>query len=507
MSQNPALLQINTRTWISERSASLQRAATLADFTDDAIARVADDGYDWVWLLGVWQTGAAGREISLRQPEWQSEYRELLGDFAAADVVGSPFAVQEYVVSDKLGGPVSLARLRERLAARGLKLMLDFVPNHTAPDHRWVHEHPEYYIHGSEDDLSHDPRNYRRVEGRVLALGRDPYFPGWPDTLQLNYRHRGLREAMLDVMRSIAAQCDGIRCDMAMLVLPETITRTWGERSRPADSSPAQDEPFWPWAIQSVRAERPDFTFMAEAYWDLEWTLQQQGFDYTYDKRLYDRLHGQDGGAVRGHLHADDEYQRHSVRFIENHDEPRAAAAFSPGVHEAAAVLALLAPGMRFVHEGQSTGRRYRASNHLRRRAVEPVDREIESFYARLLSCARREEVRDGRWQLLEPRPAWEGNRTSEQFVAYSWKKNGQRLLVAVNYGPHRAQCYLRLPYSDLTGAAVELHDRMNPAIALTRRGDELIGGGLYLDVPAWQHHVFTMDVQSSGQEQAAGKS
>jgi hypothetical protein len=250
------------------------------------------------------------------------------------------------------------------------------------------------------------------------------------------------------------------------------------------------DESFWPHAIEAVRRHWPKFTFMAEAYWDLEWTLQHQGFDYTYDKRLYDRLRAGEAGAVRGHLRADDEYQRRSVRFLENHDEPRAAGVFGPREHKAAAVIALLAPGLRFVHEGQSTGRQFRASNHLRRRAVEPVDRELEGFYGRLFKVMQRPEAREGDWQLLEPRPAASGNASSAQFVAYAWHKDGKRLLVAVNYGAQRAQCFLPLPYSDLTGE-VELRDRLNPAISYQRHGEELQRRGLFLDVPPWRPHVF----------------
>ncbi|MGH7343588.1 MAG: alpha-amylase family glycosyl hydrolase, partial [Candidatus Rokuibacteriota bacterium] len=324
-----------------------------------------------MWLLGVWQTGDAGRAVSRRRPEWQAEYREALVDFRPADVSGSPFAVHEYLVHRDLGGPSALGRLLARLRARNVRLMLDFVPNHTALDHPWTREHPEFFVHGSEDDLRREPHNYLRVDTgtgpRVLAHGRDPNFPGWPDTLQLNYRHAGLREAMARLLGRIADECDGVRCDMAMLVRPDVIERTWGERSRPVDGSPAVDAPFWPGVIEQVRRRRPDFVFMAEVYWDLESALQQDGFDYTYDKRLYDLLRATDVEAIVAHLRADPEYQRRSVRFLENHDEPRAAATFPPDTHRAAAVLALLAPGLRLLHEGQLTGRRIRASNHLRR--------------------------------------------------------------------------------------------------------------------------------------------
>jgi Alpha amylase, catalytic domain len=494
-SRHPSLYQINTRVWLHELGVALGRPATLDDVADAALDQIAGDGFEWVWLLGVWQTGAAGRQVSRSRPEWQHEYRELLPDFTVDDVCGSPFAVTDYVVNRDFGGPSALERLRKRLAGRGLGLMLDFVPNHTALDHPWAREHPAFYVQGSEEDLAREPHNYVRVETRagprVLAHGRDPYFPGWPDTLQVNYRHRGFRDAMLAVLETIAGQCDGVRCDMAMLVLPDVIARTWGERARPADESLPVDDPFWPLAIDRIRRSRPGFVFMAEAYWDLEWTLQQQGFDYTYDKRLYDRLHLQDGPAARAHLLADPDYQRRSARFLENHDEPRAAAAFPPPVHRAAAVITLLIPGLRFVHEGQATGRRVRASNHLRRRVIEPVDRELAAFYERLLACTRRAETRDGDWRLLDRLPAWDGNPTWERFIAFSWDAPAGRLLVAVNYGPSPGQCYVRLPWGDLDGRTVALQDLMAPPLRYERDGADLGRRGLYLDMPAWGHHVF----------------
>jgi hypothetical protein len=410
-------------------------------------------------------------------------------------VCGSPFAIREYVVNRDFGGPPALERFRKRLADRGVKLMLDFVPNHTALDHPWAREHPEFYVTGTDADLAREPKNYIRIATRrgprVFAHGRDPYFPGWPDTLQVNYRHAGFRDAMLDVLDSISGQCDGVRCDMAMLVLPDVIERTWGDLARPVDGRAPVDEPFWPEAIQRVRRGRPGFVFMAEAYWDLEWALQQQGFDYTYDKRFYDRLHVQDGGAVRGHLQANPDYQRRSARFLENHDEPRAAAVFPPAVHRAAATLAFLVPGLRFIHEGQRSGRRLRASNHLRRRATEPVDHELQGYYARLLACMRRPEVRDGDWRLLDPTPAWDGNLTWELFVTFCWSSAGRHLLVTANYGPTQGQCYVRLPDQALAGRKIVLRDLMNPATVYERDGNDLIGRGLYLDLPAWGYHAF----------------
>lgn len=318
---------------MNELSRQLGRPATFQDIGDDFVDMLAVHGFDYLWPLGVWQTGRVGPAVSRSNPEWQREYRELLPDFTSFDVVGSPFAVCAYRVHEDFGGNRALAHLRERLKKRGIRLLLDFVPNHTARDHPWVTSHPEYYIGGDDSDLLREPHNFARAEtstaSRVLAYGRDPYFSGWPDTFQLNYRSNGCREAMIGELQTIATQCDGVRCDMAMLLLPDVISRTWGSRALPADSSTANDAPFWPEAISAVREKHSEFVFMAEVYWDREWDLQTQGFDYTYDKRLYDRLLGRDPGEIRGHLLADPEFQNKSVRFLENHDEPRASATFS----------------------------------------------------------------------------------------------------------------------------------------------------------------------------------
>ena len=492
----PSLYQINTRVWLRELSDRLGRSATLADIPDEFLDKIASLGFDYVWFLGLWQTGAAGRLVSLSHPEWLREFQVTLPDFTEADVSGSPFAITGYTLHRDFGREADLLGLKERLQTRGLKLIVDFVPNHTALDHPWVEEHPEFYVQGSAADLEREPHNYRRVEtdhgSLILAYGRDPYFPGWPDTFQLNYRHPALREAMTQVLLKLAEIADGVRCDMAMLVLPEVFQRTWGERSLPADGTPPVDEPFWPDAARRARIINHHFIFMAEVYWDLEWELMQQGFDYCYDKKLYDRLLAQDAAAVRGHLWADLTYQNRLARFLENHDEPRAAHDFSKPVHQAAAVITYLTPGLRFFHEGQLEGRRIKVSMHLGRRPEEPVDLVLQEFYRKLLDCLKRPEVRQGRWQLLELVPAWDGNSTWERFLAFAWEGEAEQcLLVTVNYGPTQGQCYVNLPSIDLREEKVMLQDLVGEA-RYERGGKDWINRGLYLDLPPWGFHVFT---------------
>lgn len=486
----PSLFQVNTRVTLTRLSKELGRTATLDDFPDAELDRLAAEGFDWVWFLGIWQTGAAGRQISLNNPEWLHEYHKLLPDFREEDVCGSCFAIREYTAHSDFGGNEALKRLRDRIHARGMRLLLDFVPNHMAPDHPWVQSHPHYFVHGTEDLLQREPQNYTRVstpQGEVvMAYGRDPYFAGWPDTLQLNYAEPRLQAAMVAELKKIASMCDGVRCDMAMLVLPDVFERTWGKRP----------QPFWAAAIDEVKKSNPGFLFMAEVYWDLEWTLQQEGFNYTYDKRLYDRLRDGHARPVRDHFRADLDFQFGSARFLENHDEPRAASTFEPAKHKAAAVLSFLCPGLRFIHQGQMEGWKKHIPVHLGRGPVELTDEDLHAFYLQILGVLRRHEVRNGDWRLLDCGPAWEGNWTWDCFIGFAWQNDdGEGLVVVVNFAPNQSQCYLNLPFEELSNKTVRLTDLMGPEV-YDRLGSRILSAGLYLDLPPWGYNVFDLAIQ-----------
>jgi glycosidase len=495
----PLLYQINTRVLLHERGAELGRPATLDDLSDELLDEVAGRGFTWVWLLGIWQTGAAGQRLARANAVLRAELLQVLPDVQDQDVVSSPFAVTAYQVHEDFGGDAALERLRRRLARRGLRLLLDFVPNHLATDHPWVASHPEYFVSGTEEDLAREPRNYLRVDTRrgpmILAHGRDPHYDGWSDTVQLDHFHPGLRQAQLGVLQQIADRCDGVRCDMAMLLQPEVFQRTWGGRSHRAAEVPASAmAPFWPEAIAATRRHHPGFVFLAEVYWDLEWELQQAGFDYTYDKVLYDRLRGVAAVPVRDHLCAALSFQERSLRFLENHDEARAAAAFAPDVHRAAAVIAYLTPGLRLFQEGQREGRRHRVPMQLARRPAEPVDPSAVQFYDRLLGALTRPEVRQGSWRLRDAGPAWSENRSHLQLVAMTWALGDRRLLAAVNYGPSAAQGYLLLDWLDGADRPVLLRGLLDE-VSYQRTSAALSTAGLYLDLPPWGYHLFEVTV------------
>jgi len=359
-----------------------------------------------------------------------------------------------------------------------------------ALDHGWVDSHPEFFIRGTSADLERAPCDWVKMpSGLILAHGRDPNYSGWIDTLQLNYFEPALQEAMLGELISIATRADGVRCDMAMLLEPEVFERTW---CRVPGYEAHRALPFWERAIQKVRSEHPTFTFMAEVYWNYEHQLQLLGFDYTYDKVLYDRLIDQSGREVRHHLYAEMAFQERSARFLENHDEPRIASVLPFEVHRAAAAITFFVPGLRFFHQGQFDGYKIRIPVHLRRGPSEQTNEEIQAFYDCLLPLIHDRAALEGRWFLLECTPAWAGNNSNDDFVCQLIRGESHDLLVAVNYAPHQAQCFVQLPGDLLKGTDIAFEDRLSDA-KYTRSSHDLDARGLYLDVPKWHVHIFEL--------------
>lgn len=496
----PLLYEVAARPWLARLSARAGRRVTLGDVPDEEIERIAGSGFDILWPMGVWRTGRDAERIANQQGWLLDRWRAAFPGGDPPELVASPYAIREYLVADDLGGEAGLARLRARLDRAGVRLVLDFVAHDTATDAPWLRDRPDSYVTGDESQRAADPHGYldEPIPGsaRWIAHGRDPNFPPWTDTVALELRNPAVRRALTEVLLRIAERCDGIRADMAMLSLEDVFRRTWEGRSVPPRSSgevggPDQATEFWASAIARVRAARPDFLFIGEAYWDLGWRLQQLGFDATYDKTFRDRLVAGDGRGLAAHLHADPEFQRRSVRFLENHDEARAAAELPPERHRAGAVLAATVPGTFLIHDGQIEGARFRSPVQFARRPDEPVDEAIRAFYGRLLGALTGSRLRDGTPVRLEPEAAWPGNPTHEPFVAHLWAgPDDRRHLGVVNLGETAGQCRLRIVEPALAGRIVELEDLLGGA-RYERSGDELAGAGLYLDMPAWGHHLF----------------
>jgi glycosidase len=477
----PTLYEINTWVWLAELTAKTGARVDLRSVPNAEWDAIAALGFDAVWFMGVWERSPAGIAIANKNPNLLADFHRALPDFRPEDNVGSPYCVRRYIVDQHLGGREGLAIARRELARRGMRLLLDLVPNHVAPDHPWASEHPEYFIQGTADDLRSDPSSYILVGQTICACGKDPYFPAWPDVLQLNAFQPGLRRAVVETVSDIASQCDGVRCDMSMLMLNTIFERTWGSR---AGQRPATE--YWGEVIPAVKKAHPAFLFIAEAYWDLEWELQQKGFDFCYDKRLYDRLERDNAETVRLHLCADLVYQEKLLRFIENHDEPRAAAAFAPAKESAAAVTTSTLPGARMFHEGQFEGRKVRLPVFLARRPEESVNTELRAFYRKLLAATNSPVFRDGQWSLCE-RTGWADNQSCQNIVAWQWRKNDERYLIVVNLSDVAAQAEVKIGWDDIAGKTWQLADLLSGA-EFERSGDEA-ASGLNVDLGPWNCH------------------
>ncbi|TPG34951.1 alpha-amylase [Mycobacterium hodleri] len=471
--RHPFIYEINTWPWVTGLSASAGTPVDLSTVPDEHWDAIADFGFDAVWLMGVWQRSPAGAAVALANRDLVAECLAALPDWTPQDVVGSPFCIRNYEVDEYLGGRAGLAAARSALAGRGLALILDFVPNHVAPDHPWTSKHPEYFVSGTSAELVADPESFMDVNGTVLANGRDPNFPAWSDVLQLNAFSRGLRHEIADTLRDVASQCDGVRCDMAMLVMNDVFARTWGDRV----GDPPEGE-YWPEAIDAVRQDHPDFRFIAESYWDREWPLQQQGFDFCYDKGLYDRLVTGDAAAVRDHLRADADFQSRLLRFVENHDESRAAAILDPARQEAVTLATLTQTGARLVHHGQLTGARVRLPVFLGRHPREDIDHELASFHRALLKALCDSTFRAGTWMLCE----------TVELVSWCWDGD-HRWLIVVNLSAEHVADHVRVPWNDVTDGVHRLVDPIT-GVEWVRSGRE-VRDGLYVELGPWQWHLF----------------
>ncbi|HQG30786.1 MAG TPA: alpha-amylase family glycosyl hydrolase [Deltaproteobacteria bacterium] len=487
---NPHLLEINAFAFMSRMREKYGRGLSLGTIPANEWQEVASQGFSSVWLMGVWERSFESRECALKDERLRKAYDTALPGWTDEDVKGSPYAVHSYTVDSFLGSGQDLLALKSTLNGLGMGLILDFVPNHLAIDHPWTASSPEMFIEGGPKDLEQDPPLFFRSEsGRILAHGRDPYFPAWRDTVQVNPFSPSGRRALINELIRIADCADGVRCDMAMLVLNEVFAKTWGAY---LEETPLPEKEFWTEAISEVKALHPSFTFMAEAYWDLEYRLQQLGFDYTYDKRLYDLMLHADVREIRAHLHGDECYQKRCIRFIENHDERRAVDAFGRDRSCAAAVVMATAPGLHLFHDGQLEGAEIHLPIQLARRGEERADPSIRDFYDRLLAFAAGGPFTTGSWRHLDVRPAWSEDISWTNLLAWIRHGEGTTKLVCVNYSDSPSQGRLRIVPELIQAGPLAFRDRLTDEVYI-RTTDEILSEGLYVELGPWKSHLFDL--------------
>ncbi|HXQ24985.1 MAG TPA: alpha-amylase family glycosyl hydrolase [Candidatus Acidoferrales bacterium] len=482
---HPHLYEINTWAWLEKLSVRLGRLIKLADVPDAEWDAIAQRGFDIVWLMGVWGHSAEARRIELADPANRPLFDRVLPGWTPEDVIGSPYSIAQYVPDPRIGTWDSLDRVREKLRARGMALFLDFVGNHTALDHPWTREHPEYYVQGTQEDFQKDPASFHRIDtpkGPVfLALGKDPYFPPWDDVAQLNHFSPGMRAALLAELQTIAAHCDGMRCDMAMLQFNDIFERVWNHRLQGADSPHTE---FW----HDAHAAVPGLILLAEAYWDTEQRLLDLGFSFVYDKGLYDAVRYQNFTELHARLAEGVGYQRHLARFLENHDEDRCATAFGPERLASVGTLMGTLPGMRFYQEGEIEGAKTHLPIALRRIAAEPPDPASAAFFEKILRITEADVFHNGRWNLLPVNP--EGDDTSSHFVIYEWRSEKSWKVISVNLAGSASQGRVQFGDRPLPAKEYAFYDELND-VRYVRSADELHSPGLFVRREAFEAHLF----------------
>ena len=375
------LYEMHTATWLYRLSQEAGAIITLATVPDAEIKRIASYNIDAVWLMGVWTRSPRAAQLSKQDANFVSSYRSLLSDFTPHDIIGSAYAIRSYEVDERFGGEAALLLFRARLAAYGIKLILDFVPNHSALDSPWLDENPEFYFYGNDEEYVRNPHRFDHAKNRIVVKGSDPTLAPWPDVAQLNAFSQSYRQASIRTLNYIATICDGVRCDMAMLMLNRIFSDSW----RDYVSATPVDE-YWKIVINAVRYAAPDFIFLAESYWDTESELLALGFDYCYDKKLYDFIVAGDYAAAKNHIENTNEIRQKLITFLENHDEPRIANILSMSEHARALRFLRPLPGLHLWYDGQFCGFKHQASVHLRRSASEKCNKSIAHMYKEILS-------------------------------------------------------------------------------------------------------------------------
>ena len=477
------LYEINTLVWLGELSRKYGKPINLGNVPTREWDKLKKLGFDYVWLMGIWRRSKIGRTIAREAEELRKAYAGALPDWSPEDVAGSPYSVAAYQPDDHIGDWDDLDKARGQLERRGVGLILDFIPNHTGIDFSWAKKYPDRYVTGTEEEYQSDPSLYVPITTRgrtvYIAKGRDPFFPPWHDTLQLNLFNAGTRAALTRIVKDLSTRCHGLRCDVAMLVLNEIFSKTRGNYLK----NPEPVTEFW----GDLIAGTGNLLWIAEAYWDTEWKLQQLGFDFVYDKRLYDRLRHSSAHDLSLHLLGDFNFQSKLVRFLENHDEPRSADVFERKRLEAAIVLIATLPGMKMYHYGQLEGRRRKLPVQLTRVTAEEPDENLEHYYQKVLKISRQPAFSEGQWELLEPRS--EGDNTHSNIVAYRWKAAGRAKIVTVNFGPNWSQARIPLKV-DLPGDTFDMTDELNGQ-KYCRSGAETEVPGLHVLLDGYRAHVF----------------
>ena len=487
--KNLRIYEVNTRVWIKQFGEDTK----LSTVPDDFINTLQLWGIDALWLMGIWKNNPEAVQKYCFEPSLVSAYNKSLPDWQTKDVIGSPYSIDKYEVNPNLGNREDLLELKKRLNDAGIKLILDFVPNHFSSYSELLETNPEIFLPADQALFKSDSYTFFQSpfdKQKYFTHGRDPLFPPWKDTVQINYFIKDARKYLIQTLKEITEVCDGVRCDMAMLPLNNVFYNTWiGVLKKYGIEKPSEE--FWKEAISFIKNKHKEFIFIAEAYWDLEWELQKLGFDFTYDKRLTDKLSTADLRTVKDHLKADEEFQLKSVRFLENHDEERAAANFGKDRSLSAATIISTIPGMVLYYDGQFEGKKIKLPVQLGRFPLEKSDKKINNYYEKLLQITKQEIFRKGKWQMLDCIPVSPNDYSNENLFIWEWSYNQIKKIVIVNYSENTARCRIKLDISS-NMKTIDLFDELNN-VTYSRQISEMREIGLYIELKSFKSHIFSI--------------
>jgi glycosidase len=485
----PRLLEINARVWIKR----FGKNASLSSISDEQINTWKQMGIDLIWLMGVWATNKDVISEYCFEPELISAYNNALKDWQTDDVIGSPYSIDRYEINPLIGTKEELLAFKSKLNENGIKLILDFVSNHFSAKSSLIWSNKEIFLFADEYIFKNDPYTFYPSPANpkeFLAHGRDPLFPPWKDTAQVNFYSEDARKYLISILIDLTYLCDGVRCDMAMLPLNNIFFNTWiGVIKKHGYERPEKE--FWEEAIAEVKKNRSDFIFIAETYWDLEWQLQNLGFDFTYDKRLTDRLTSGDIKSIKDHLDADLSYQNRSVRFLENHDEIRALVKLGRERSLAAAVIISTIPGIAFYFDGQCDGKKIKLPLQLGREPEEKQDEKIKEFYKNLFKVTSEDIFRNGEWKLLEPIPVNLNDQSFENLLAWEFRTENELRIIVVNYNNITSKCRLKFDVITETKEII-LNDLLNKT-TYKRSIKEITEKGLFVELKSFNSHIFSI--------------
>lgn len=480
--ERPLVLRLDARTWVSEESLREGRPVRLDSVSPASLDRIAELGVRWVWLRGVWDPGVEAREALARSASALEALREIVPDLEPADIDAPPSTIRAYRVREELGGDAGLESLREDLASRDLRLILDFEADRVALDHPWALERPELFV--------------------PLGAGSDPgggTGRGAPPEDELEARS-GVRTALLldlerpEARAAVLAELEGVlaRADGAYLGGSESSLSSRAEGRGPAaspEASAAEAKPFLLEAAAAASRACAGGLLLVEDSDALRGLVGPGSPVKFLDRRLGELLRRGDAAGVLDHIAACGAMRGAFLGALDFRGD--GAADVPPERLAAAALVSSFASGGAVFSDREVEGRRGAGDPRLPKTPALPRDRETQAFYEALIEILGRPEVSRGERDFLRVREAWEGNATWRNFfVVLARDAEGRALLVVVNFGTEKSQCYVDLAPLETAGREWVFQDLLSLA-AYPRDGDDLARRGLYIDLGPWDYNVF----------------